>query len=63
MHYAPVMSAYLVSGNVQERESARIRIRRVYVRRHKDWSNFWNMSVVSEKKKGSVGERGRLPGI
>lgn len=59
--YAPALPSLLVNGNVSERESARIRLRRVYVRRHRSWSNFWTMSVTDGPT--GVGARGRLPGI
>ena len=62
MHYAPVLSLYLVDGNVRDRDSAPQRIRRVYVRHHRSWTNWWNMSVTEEPNP-SVGERGRLPGV
>jgi hypothetical protein len=68
MHYAPVLSSYLVNGNVRDAETARIRIRRVYLRRAASWSNWWNMSVTEEPRNRtpqahSIGDRGRLPGI
>jgi hypothetical protein len=68
MHYAPVLSTYLVNGNVRERETAQARIHRHYVRSAASWRNWWNMSVVEQPKDRtpvarSVGDRGRLPGI
>ena len=66
MHYAPVLSTYLVSGNVQE--SSRTRVRRYYVRRTASWRNWWTMSVTEPPARRSptappIGDRGRLPGV
>ena len=70
MHFAPVpvLSTYLVNGNVRDRETVHARIRRHYVRSAASWSNWWNMSVVEQPQDRSpvarpLGERGRMPGL